>query len=328
MPPKRNPIVLVPSRVKKSQPATIRVARSKAPAPIVRTVNTNYNRERYPWDDHQDDIVVNSVEAVRPWVINSPAGAEHYLQALNQHKEYKHICTHPNEYRRLLDTIEHDTETEDEPDSGSVPHLDIDYTRTPHPPNAIDDYNNRIYAVNISNPAVFLAVIRIAQRNLPFMDFTSAINHLPNLPLHKSVPKPSKHGFTEDVPYEKRNTDTQMTLAFLPDFYHDGRHALGYYHLVPTASLAQPLAPPVLGTCLFTPCTTSDLMHFKLVEWLPDKEYAEVQIMNVVGGRLGQWLHADVVEEWEAWKMVLSRGWQGRLALYFGKEEGGEQRGT
>lgn len=328
MPPKRKLVTFgadSPTTSKVKKPATVKVTRKVAKPPV----NLNHKWGHYPWDDHQDDIIVRSIEKLRRVGVQQVAGAEHYAIILDRRKEeYEHICTHPDEYRKRPDVpkleddiIAEETLVEDSEEE------EYDFDRPPQPPNRVDDYTSRIYTTRISNPAVFLAIIRIAQVNLRCLDFLSAVNHIPNLPFHTSLPKLSTEAFAEDVEHKKNGSryglNPELNFAFLPDFYSDGRHALGYYHLSPTATIHNPHNPPQLQTCLFTPCTTADLENYGLVGWLEGTKTAHVDNMAVVGGREGEWLHTDAVEEWEARKMVLrvvGRGWQRRLLAYFGKE--------
>ena len=68
-------------------------------------------------------------------------------------------------------------------------------------------------------------------------------------------------------------------------------------------------------------------MHINIVEWLSGKKWAGVENMKFVGSREGEWLHADVVEEWAEWAKwalcwrVASNVWQVRLGWCRGDEE-------
>ncbi|KAF2819202.1 hypothetical protein CC86DRAFT_432263 [Ophiobolus disseminans] len=325
MHPKRTPTAPTLPRVRRGETSTLKVTRRPARAPPPPRTNLNYKRAIYPWDDHQDDIIVNSIETAP--VDGKPTGAEHYLQQLSRRTdEYRHVCSHPDEYRKLPKQDMFDDNVDVEFGNELEVSTGINYTRLPDPPTRSGLYTSRIYTATITNPAIFLAIVRVAQINIPMLDFVSGLNRLPNLPLDKAHPVLEKGVFPEDIPYKKSRWDVSMTFAFFPSFYADGRHALGYYHL--HASTAH--SPPMLTTCLFTPCSLADLKYFSLVEWLPgDVE----EHMACVGGRDGAWLDKSVVEEWEGWKLAVKvvgsrAGWQGRLEGYFWKEEkGGRGRG-
>lgn len=316
----RKPAVSAPSKVRKSH-ASLAPIKRVIHEKVVRAVNLNYERGRYPWDDFQDEIIINSVEVPYLGSRKPLAGVAHYLQQLSHQKEpYKHICTHPDEYRKLPDHVSEPDEEEDaDSDSGSETDPGINYTVAAKPPPNLEHYEQPIYEAEILNPAVFLAVVRIAQKNYPFLEYVSALGHLPNLPVDAPLPKLPKAVFPETVPYATARSATAFTLLFLPTFWADGRHALGYYEITDDKD-------PRMATCFFTPCTTADLVKFNLVQWYSGRNARGVENMKSVGGKEGDWLHPDVVEEWEDWKFsvrVVGRMWQERLNLYLGGEEDG-----
>ncbi|KAI4606312.1 hypothetical protein J4E83_010120 [Alternaria metachromatica] len=295
--------------------------------------------KRYPFDSHQDDIIVNTTE-----LDTAPGyrrGLVDYRHKLTLKKTYNHITTDYAEDMKM--TIPKDAVTplgssplidedggEDEDDGDEkddentsakannpkskrdertyVPEVSdtiIDYTKLPKPRCNRPNYVEYIYRATTTNPAVFLAILRVAERNLPFINFDSAITHLPNLLANSRLPgipalsslssdpstpstpsapsapfessdqprKKGKHGqpaFTEDTPHEKKEADTAMTILFLPNLYEDGRHALGYYALAPEADPAtKQLNPEDVVQILFTPCGISDLVEARLLEWTP-----------------------------------------------------------
>ena len=77
-----------------------------------------------------------------------------------------------------------------------------------------------------------------------------------------------KAKFTEDTLYEEKKGDESMTVLFLPRFYKDGRHAVGYYGLVPDKDTEKKLGMEDVVQVLFTPCVTEDLERWGLVQWV------------------------------------------------------------
>jgi len=316
-PPKRT----VPKLVAPKPPA----------APSAKQPAKPKKEKRYPFDSHQDDIVVNTTE-----LDTAPGyrrGLVDYRHKLTLKKTYAHITTDYAEDMKMTipkdavtplgsegfvggDEGEDDDETDvnenenakaDNPKSKRdertyVPEVSdtiIDYTKLPRPRCNRPNYVEYIYRATTTNPAVFLAILRVAERNLPFINFDSAITHLPNLPANARLPaipalsalspelskpfKPSappesenqpgkkkanQPAFVEDTPHEKKETDIAMTILFLPNLYEDGRHALGYYALAPEADPdTKQLNPEDVVQILFTPCVISDLVEAKLLEW-------------------------------------------------------------
>ncbi|KNG50464.1 armadillo-like helical protein [Stemphylium lycopersici] len=306
----------------------------------------------YPWDSHQDDVVVNTVENGQT---AQRTGVSHYLHQLSFRDDYEHIGTHPSEdaRRRKREDGEADVgaeqdrgeiddgegvkqefdENEDEDEDGDQdPRIDLTKAPIPasfSPSSSKQQYTSKIYKGTTKDPAVFLAIARLVQCNLPYIDWTSALNHIPNLP-------PGVHA--EDVPgrsYEGKgkakmrdvDDDENVTILFLPDLYHDGRHALGYYTTRPKTSNPQ---KRVLTRMLFSPCTSAQLQRYGLVTYAPD-DYAQIagrgkgkgkerasEWLHVqsVGASTGRWLDYDVVEDWEEWReavSVVGRVWEERL---------------
>ncbi|KAI4929102.1 hypothetical protein J4E85_005726 [Alternaria conjuncta] len=293
--------------------------------------------KRYPFDSHQDDIVVNTTE-----LDTAPGyrrGLVDYRHKLTLKKTYAHITTDYAEDMKMTipkdaitplgsearddgdgdgDEDEDDDEDGDEKDDEKpnanaanpkskrdertyVPEVSdtiIDYTKLPKPRCNRPNYVEYIYRATTTNPAVFLAILRVAERNLPFINFDSAITHLPNLLANARLPgipalsalssessdaleasassnhpqkkKANPPAFTEDTPHEKKDADIPMTILFLPNLYKDGRHALGYYALAPEADPdTKQLNPEDVVQILFTPCGISDLVEARLLEWTP-----------------------------------------------------------
>ncbi|KAI4941443.1 hypothetical protein J4E86_010476 [Alternaria arbusti] len=319
-------------------PAKHTVPKISAPkppaAPSAKQPAKPKKEKRYPFDSHQDDIVVNTTE-----LDTAPGfrrGIVDYRHKLTLKKTYAHITTDYAEDMKM--TIPKDAVTplgsetfgdgdgdgdddedgdEDEMTSANannpkskrdertyVPEVSdtiIDYTKLPRPRCNRPNYVEYIYRATTTNPAVFLAILRVAERNLPFINFDSAITHLPNLLANARLPgipallalsldptKPSKPSapsesqnqpgkkkanqpaFTEDTPHEKKEADIPMTILFLPNLYEDGRHALGYYALAPEADPdTKQLNPEDVVQILFTPCGIADLVEARLLEWTP-----------------------------------------------------------
>jgi hypothetical protein len=296
--------------------------------------------------------VVNSTELDTP---GRKLGIEHYRYQLTLRKTYDHITTNFSEDQQKNvpkdalpplssplsdDDDEDENNNEDDTKPEGMPHRHTkseqdhtDITTLPKPLANRLDYLECIYKATTTNPAVFLAILRIAERNFPFIDFDSALTHLPNLPPNSHLPPlasllthpPKKDGqplFIEDTPYQERKDDEAMTILFLPRFYKDGRHAVGYYALAPERDAEK----KVLGVedvvqVLFTPCEVRDLVGGGLVKWVPvepgkvaDKEEVlDVEYMECVGARGGEWLERDVVEDWDEWSQgfrVARRVWE------------------
>jgi hypothetical protein len=272
------------------------------PAPIAAKTNHRYHSRRYPWDDHQDDIVVNSVEDASP---DALTGFEHYRHMMKK-GGYERICTDFNDYRCNGKPTEDLAEPEIEEEKDITDNED-GYTALP---DHVKDYTNPIYAAKTTNPAVFLAITRIAQRNLAFIDLNSALNHIPNLSPTQPYPKLNTGVFIDEVPHQQRSSDIDMTIAFLPRFYNDEAHAIGFYSSPSCSS----------STCLFTPCSTADLDASGMIDWTTlaskTKDGDHKRNVQAVGSRRGRWMKADVVEDWEEWKrvqMMVGEGWSGRV---------------
>ncbi|KAI4684194.1 hypothetical protein J4E81_009073 [Alternaria sp. BMP 2799] len=317
-------------------PAKRTVPKTSAPkppaAPSTKQPAKPKKEKRYPFDSHQDDIVVNTTE-----LDTAPGyrrGLVDYRHKLTLKKTYAHITTDYAEDMKmtipkdaitplgsspLIDGDESDDDDGDDDENTSanannpkskrdertyVPEVSdtiIDYTKLPKPRCNRPNYVEYIYRATTTNPAVFLAILRVAERNLPFINFDSAITHLPNLPANARLPgipalealssessdaleasapskssnhpqkkKVSQPAFIEDTPHEKKETDIPMTILFLPNLYEDGRHALGYYALAPEADPdTKQLNPEDVVQILFTPCGISDLVEARLLEWTP-----------------------------------------------------------
>jgi hypothetical protein len=223
-------------------------------------------------------------------------GVEHYCAVTSQHNDYKHICVHFNEYRKIGQRVKNSSDTDDEDNAMPVksePHLNVEDTRLP---TRRGNYNQKIYQAWTTNPAVFLAIARIAQRNIRFLDLTFALDHLPNHPPDQPLPKLAKGKFANDVSHLVR----------------DARQALGFFSLEDDADAEHPTCVRA-RTCLFTPCTTANLEEYGLVQWIAGKRGGKIQ---VVGSYDGEWLCAEIVEDWDDWRvceMVAGQVWENKV---------------
>jgi hypothetical protein len=314
MPSVQRKLTVIPRAAdKRHHAATLKPVGYITPAPLDGPASSRYNLGLYPWDDYQDDIIVNSIEEDHgQYPKPQLAGVEHYRAVISPRKDYKHICVHFDEYRRIGERARDLSNIKDEDADRNIkpePHLNIDDTHLPTPR---DNYGQPIYQASITNPAVFLAIARIAQKNICFLDLTSALDHLPNLPPDHPLPKLVKGKSVYSIPHEAKDSDLHLTIAFLPNYYEDTRHALGFFHLENDTNPQRPTRVWV-RTCLFTPCTTADLEEHGLVDWVSGQRGGKIE---AVGSRDGAWLCADVVEDWEDWKTcetVVGDVWRKRV---------------
>lgn len=321
--------------------------------------------KEYPCDSHQDDIVVNSTELN---TAGRKLGIDHYRHQLTLRKTYEHITTDFAEDMEKLvprdalpvpscsSPLFSNDETKKENDDADMEHVEHKTwdgkARLPKPKFNRLDYDWPIYRARTTNPAVFLAIIRIAEKNLPFINFDSAITHLPNQAVNASLPilpfnnapnrkwkGKEKAVFTDDLPYEKKKDDQLMTVLFLPEFYKDGKHAIGYYDIAPGRDKSMRLEAENVVQLLFTPCDTEDLVRWGLVHWVYDAgsideartlddtakkadeeadkerlrskgmeaeiekggEEPDAELMEYVGARDGKWLNFGTVEDYDEW---------------------------
>jgi hypothetical protein len=301
---------------KRRRVATLKHTEYAAAAPIevISPAYNRYNQGLYPWDDYQDDIVVNSIEGdLDQYLSRSLLGAEHYKNEISRRKDYRHPCVHFDEYRVIGQRAENPLDTEDSNDSDAdvkpVPHELVEKAYLPTPN---EHYNENIYKASTTNPAIFLAMARIAQKNIRFLNFTSALNHLPNLSPDARLPRLIKGEFTADIAHTAKDMDIKFTVTFLPKYYGDEHHAVGFFTLERDPN---PASTRVWArTCLFTPCSIKDLEEYGLVEWgLNGKRGGKIA---AVGSRDGAWLDSDVVEDWEEWRtceMIVGNVWGKRV---------------
>ncbi|EOA89105.1 uncharacterized protein SETTUDRAFT_105409 [Exserohilum turcica Et28A] len=284
-----------------------------------------------PWVSHQDDIVVNSVEA---GTVKRRAGVGHYLHKLSLVKGHAHICIDIDEYRRNRPSqsdspVAGDEEGEvkqEDYDNNNKPEYGCRYFEAPIPPHRKEEYNFHIYKCTATNPAIFLAIARLAQRNLRFMNFDSAINHLPNLHPTSRLPKLQPNVTAEKIPHDQEEGfHDPVTIIFLPSFYHDGRHAVGYYTFSPpNSNRALDKSKALMRgfkQILFTPCNVQELEDLGLIAYEPcvaGQSPSNKKQVQSIGAAGGKWFRCEVVEEWDDWSEsfeIVARVWQRRLEM-------------
>jgi hypothetical protein len=121
-----------------------------------------------------------------------------------------------------------------------------------------------------------LAIIRVAEKNLHFINFDSALNNLPNLRPSDDYPlwRDDINFIERDIEHHRRSTHAIIRVVFVPDYYVDGRHAIGLYTREQTSKR--------LATMLLTDDTA-----------VADRSAWEGVFVDV---RVGEWLHGEVVE--------------------------------
>lgn len=287
------------------------------------TVEEVYEPEVSRYEKHQHTIPIKSVEVNS--IRRQSQGYEHYQRNMSK----VNLNAIPS-----LDQI-------DDRDCGNSDHNTMHDSAEPQPqhtspcasthplpPVSPEHYDQRIYSGRTHNPAVFLAILRIAEHNLPSVDQRSALNHLPNVRPTDPLPNitvsapgnPAALPFIDLTPLPLRANDLGIQIAFLPTFYSDTRHCVGYFEV-----FLGPRGRKKIGNCLFTPCTEEDLRRYGLVEYLEGREGGGVEGMRRVGSRQGLWYERDTVEEYEMWDsiwQVVERAWGARLGYARGEREG------
>lgn len=260
-----------------------------------------------PRDSFQD-IAIPSVEEGRLGL----SGCRAYRHFLAEQPEYPNIqVTFKSRKRRKRhagSSRSFDSHRDRAPKAAPrQPHYD--YTR---PPEAISrsDYEFPIYAGTTYNPTIPLAITRLAEQNLPCFDFVSAREHLPNMGATTEYPvEADRIDFLDlDVEHERQASDSRIHVLFLPEYYQDGRHALGF------CTLKMPSRR--LGSMLFTPCTDEDLLSAHLKRAVGDGGDWEAMEVGVAGGTW--WDPRDVEDgywEWARGFRLVATDWQQRLQL-------------
>ncbi|KAF2114776.1 hypothetical protein BDV96DRAFT_84770 [Lophiotrema nucula] len=133
------------------------------------------------------------------------------------------------------------------------------------------NYPTHIYAGSTHNPRFIVALLALADRNLPFMDFISARNHIPNVPYWAPTPvlTSTNTTFESYLDYEPRPGDLELFIHFIPGYYSDSRHCLGYTVVMPylLTNGVYTFGDNRLSasSMLYTPCTDADLEFYGLV---------------------------------------------------------------
>ncbi|KAF2796302.1 hypothetical protein K505DRAFT_323401 [Melanomma pulvis-pyrius CBS 109.77] len=185
-----------------------------------------------------------------------------------------------------------------------------DYTKPPKAHHAAD-ITTAIYQGETCNPLVCLAIIRVAQANLPFINFSSALNHLTNLSPADPFPQlPKEPTFVDDIAHMPRAGDKIIKTLFIPGYYTDGRHALGYYVRLTKYKTS----------ILFTPCTEANLQQLGLVATFEGDTGAWEDA--VIATNKGTW--KDKEDESFSWTILfnwVAVCWKDRLRLIMGGKE-------
>jgi len=262
-----------------------------------------------PTDSHQDDIVVNSIEIKQ---YGDSAGATHYVECLSRHENYDKISITFDEYRT------------NGRDFKSLPNFDryrnecpatkreatIDYSKPPTG-HASEYLTHPIYKGQTKNPLVCLAIIRIAQTNLPSINFNSALDHIHNIRPTDPFPQLPKNGqFADDVKYIPRAGDSSIKTIFIPEYYLDGRHALGFYVRIQSS----------IASVLFTPCTDEDLNRHGLFKLAAGEDHGTWE-ETVVAVNDGKWFSKAEIGYWRPGFNWVSDYWASRLKLIMGGED-------
>lgn len=274
-----------------------------------------------PDDSHQDDIIVNSIETPNHGRLT---GYRHYVQELKRHGTYHRIRTTFKQYSGRGRTAQHLARLDRHrylPRSTENLKPGINYDQFTAIPVHRRDNGNPIYHGGTYNPLIPLAIIRIAQKNIPFIDLRSALNHLPNIkptdacpPLHVSIHQ-GHPDFVDESPHKRRKTDSCIRITYIPSYYSDGRHCIGYYIDDDSSQ----------GQMLFTPCTRADLKEFGLVmehnsvanDGIPDLDawhYRRIAIVN------GHWYQKEN-EYWTMFWDFIDYTWRRRLKIMMGRYE-------
>jgi hypothetical protein len=285
-------------------------------------------------NDSLQDEPVNSIEFA-PTGRNWRTGLEHYrFIAKSKAKEYTTVSVDFNQYK--------DTAPRGAPPGDPLPDiapqtLDLglpdrryDYRALPE---HWGDYAMPIYKARTYNPLLPLAIIRLAEQNLPFMDWSSELAHLPNVGPQTLPPEFPPPAAGVPMPYLDAATtwtvfpgDQAITIIFLPEYYVDGRHALGFYTRKAPSGL--------LCSVVCAPCTTAELCAAGLIDVvLVASESPVLSIRDMVVGREdmqmswgsfgvgvdgGSWLHPELASDifqWEDVEDVVGFEWAVRVRV-------------
>lgn len=272
------------------------------------------------WEQYQDVLHVHSIESEDSQPAPATTGVKHFLHMHRQTGLTSKPCLDHIDYA-LLSRPQSTTTTT----MASAPLSLTPHPRAPLPPSPPTAYASAIYAGKTHNPAVFLAILLLAQHNLPHLDLVSALNHIPNIAPTDALPAlvtAAGPPFLDTrSPRPRRDSDEEINIAFLPRFYDNGtRHALGFFQVV-----GCPRRGKVLGTAFFTPCEEDELRRYGLVAYVEGADGVAqgdgelgVETMSRVGCEKGGWREKDTVEDYEEWKLVyrvVSVAWETRMRL-------------
>lgn len=253
----------------------------------------------FPSDSLQN-FVVNSIE-IRPSARGALTGHAHYAHLLTLHAQHHKTITSTFDSYRLSPPSNippGDPLILPPPQEINLgPRLpEINYAR--HPPHR-SPYTSPIYTSRTYNPLLALAIIHLSKKNLPFLDFTSDTEHLPNVGPHTLPPRFPPPTPAGAMPFLDAATDWPIlpgdqgiSIVFLPSYYVDGRHCLGFYTRKPVSGR--------LCAIVFTPCSMEEVIALGLLGVAdPRHEIGDFEGMTVgSGGQVG----------WEVFEVGAGRG--------------------
>ncbi|KAF2637787.1 hypothetical protein P280DRAFT_551940 [Massarina eburnea CBS 473.64] len=224
--------------------------------------------------DSLQDIIINSIEQDDESTLDpevADVGARQYRRLIHevQYTNIEHDFTSYSQVRPC--NLSNSAGPPPQP-------FHIDMTRGPHlsplsrtistttAPQLNPLYRDPIYTSKTLNPLLPLAIIHLAQKNLPHLTFQSALENMP-IGFHNPFPSwPYPHEFRgveflEDFypGVAAYDMPEEVVVAFLPHCYGDGRHGVGFYtEVVGGVEVRR-------SNMVFTPCSVADLVAAKLV---------------------------------------------------------------
>lgn len=287
-----------------------------------------------PSDSLQDEPV-NSIE-IAPRGRNSRTELDHYLYITKfKAKDYAIVSSDFDAYRRAAppNAPAGDQLPDTTPQSLDLGLPDPQYNYDELPAHD-ERYAQPIYKARTWNPLIALAIIRLAEKNLPFLNFNSDLAHLPNIGPQTLPPEfpPVEDGaampfLDEATTWMRELGDQPISVVFLPQYYLDGRHALAFStRKAPSGRLC---------SIVCTPCTTRELRAAGLVlapveHGLPespgqDDEQTEMRPWSNsrVGVSGGEWLYPSLERDiitWERAEHVVGFEWEVRVKVTLFRE--------
>jgi hypothetical protein len=286
-----------------------------------------------PNDSLQDEHV-NSIEFA-PIGRSARTGIEHYLFiAKTKAKNYATVSVDFNPYKHAAPpgAPPGDPLPETAPQMLDLGPPDPRYNYKLQPEHW-ENYALPIYKAKTYNPLLALAITRLAEKNLPFINWTSELAHLPNVGPQTLPPEFPPPEAGEPMPYLDAATtwtvlpgDQVITIVFLPEYYIDGRHALGFY--------TRKMPSRLLCSIICTPCTTAELRAAGLLDLAPVASGVPISAIQDgavgredmhmkwgwfgVGVNGGEWLYptleSDIIE-WEDVEDVVGFEWVVRVRV-------------